>query len=168
MFSKCFCIFVFSFIPLLINLLIVIQSHRVKLEEPAVEPQRNSGSTDRFSRWMWSDVFYRPMFIMPAPQQETAEPSRSTRRQSCSSKTVTNMSAESSGQSHHSKYYMTSDPDPVSQLHGSFHQLLISGFWDFLWFFFRFRHGYCKGNPRKMVRTWAEKEMRNLIRSEAL
>eukprot|EP00066_Takifugu_rubripes_P030115 XP_011619381.1 PREDICTED: serine/threonine-protein kinase RIO1-like [Takifugu rubripes] len=31
---------------------------------------------------------------------------------------------------------------------------------------FRFRHGYCKGNPRKMVRTWAEKEMRNLIRSE--
>uniref|UniRef100_A0A3Q3GSC8 Serine/threonine-protein kinase RIO1 n=1 Tax=Kryptolebias marmoratus TaxID=37003 RepID=A0A3Q3GSC8_KRYMA len=26
-----------------------------------------------------------------------------------------------------------------------------------------FRHGYCKGNPRKMVRTWAEKEMRNLI-----
>ncbi|KAF7643544.1 hypothetical protein LDENG_00237600 [Lucifuga dentata] len=29
---------------------------------------------------------------------------------------------------------------------------------------FRFRHGYCKGNPRKMVRTWAEKEMRNLVR----
>ncbi|XP_069575393.1 serine/threonine-protein kinase RIO1 isoform X2 [Brachyistius frenatus] len=29
---------------------------------------------------------------------------------------------------------------------------------------FRFRRGYCKGNPRKMVRTWAEKEMRNLIR----
>ncbi|XP_056679378.1 serine/threonine-protein kinase RIO1 isoform X2 [Monodelphis domestica] len=29
---------------------------------------------------------------------------------------------------------------------------------------FRFRHGYCKGNPRKMVQTWAEKEMRNLIR----
>lgn len=29
---------------------------------------------------------------------------------------------------------------------------------------FRFRNGYCKGNPRKMVRTWAEKEMRNLIR----
>lgn len=28
----------------------------------------------------------------------------------------------------------------------------------------RFRHGYCKGNPRKMVKTWAEKEMRNLIR----
>ncbi|CAG14385.1 unnamed protein product, partial [Tetraodon nigroviridis] len=28
----------------------------------------------------------------------------------------------------------------------------------------RFRRGYCKGNPRKMVRTWAEKEMRNLIR----
>uniref|UniRef100_A0A2I3GR89 Serine/threonine-protein kinase RIO1 n=1 Tax=Nomascus leucogenys TaxID=61853 RepID=A0A2I3GR89_NOMLE len=27
-----------------------------------------------------------------------------------------------------------------------------------------FRHGYCKGNPRKMVKTWAEKEMRNLIR----
>uniref|UniRef100_A0A3B5KPB9 Serine/threonine-protein kinase RIO1 n=1 Tax=Xiphophorus couchianus TaxID=32473 RepID=A0A3B5KPB9_9TELE len=32
---------------------------------------------------------------------------------------------------------------------------------------FRFRHGYCKGNPRKMVRTWAEKEMRNLIRLQA-
>jgi len=29
---------------------------------------------------------------------------------------------------------------------------------------FRFRHGYCKGNPRKMVKTWAEKEMRNLLR----
>jgi len=29
---------------------------------------------------------------------------------------------------------------------------------------FRFRHGYCRHNPRKMVRTWAEKEMRNLSR----
>ena len=29
---------------------------------------------------------------------------------------------------------------------------------------FRFRHGYCKSNPRKMVQTWAEKEMRNLQR----
>lgn len=29
---------------------------------------------------------------------------------------------------------------------------------------YRFRHGYCKHNPRKMVKTWAEKEMRNLIR----
>ncbi|XP_072017607.1 serine/threonine-protein kinase RIO1-like [Amphiura filiformis] len=29
---------------------------------------------------------------------------------------------------------------------------------------YRFRHGYCRHNPRKMVRTWAEKEMRNLIR----
>jgi len=29
---------------------------------------------------------------------------------------------------------------------------------------FRFRHGYCKHNPRKMVQTWAEKEMRNLSR----
>eukprot|EP00096_Caligus_rogercresseyi_P013960 TRINITY_DN6522_c0_g1_i1.p1 TRINITY_DN6522_c0_g1~~TRINITY_DN6522_c0_g1_i1.p1 ORF type:complete len:379 (+),score=113.49 TRINITY_DN6522_c0_g1_i1:661-1797(+) len=29
---------------------------------------------------------------------------------------------------------------------------------------FRFRQGYGKKNPRKMVRTWAEKEMRNLIR----
>lgn len=29
---------------------------------------------------------------------------------------------------------------------------------------YRFRSGYCKGNPRKMVRTWAEKELRNLIR----
>lgn len=29
---------------------------------------------------------------------------------------------------------------------------------------FRFRHGYCRRNPRKMVRTWAEKEMRNLVR----
>ena len=29
---------------------------------------------------------------------------------------------------------------------------------------FRFRHGFCKGNPRKMVATWAEKEMRNLTR----
>ncbi|XP_049808207.1 serine/threonine-protein kinase RIO1 [Schistocerca nitens] len=29
---------------------------------------------------------------------------------------------------------------------------------------FRFRHGYCRRNPRKMVRVWAEKEMRNLVR----
>lgn len=29
---------------------------------------------------------------------------------------------------------------------------------------YRFRNGYCKGNPRKMVRTWAEKEFRNLSR----
>eukprot|EP01059_Diplonema_ambulator_P005778 TRINITY_DN15563_c0_g1_i1.p1 TRINITY_DN15563_c0_g1~~TRINITY_DN15563_c0_g1_i1.p1 ORF type:complete len:524 (+),score=208.39 TRINITY_DN15563_c0_g1_i1:37-1572(+) len=28
----------------------------------------------------------------------------------------------------------------------------------------RFRKGYCKSNPRKMVRTWAEKECRNLKR----
>lgn len=32
---------------------------------------------------------------------------------------------------------------------------------------FRFRHGYCKHNPRKMVRTWAEKELRNLSRLDA-
>ncbi len=29
---------------------------------------------------------------------------------------------------------------------------------------FRFRHGYCKSNPRKMVSLWAEKEQRNLNR----
>ncbi|KAK7835913.1 hypothetical protein U0070_004004, partial [Myodes glareolus] len=29
---------------------------------------------------------------------------------------------------------------------------------------FRFRRGYCKRNPIKMVKTWAEKEMRNLSR----
>ncbi|KAG8196037.1 hypothetical protein JTE90_029007 [Oedothorax gibbosus] len=29
---------------------------------------------------------------------------------------------------------------------------------------FRFRHGYCRHNPRKMVQTWAEKEFRNLSR----
>ncbi|KAG8382086.1 hypothetical protein BUALT_Bualt05G0039900 [Buddleja alternifolia] len=29
---------------------------------------------------------------------------------------------------------------------------------------YRFRYGYCKSNPRKMVTKWAEKEMRNLIR----
>lgn len=28
----------------------------------------------------------------------------------------------------------------------------------------RYRHGYCKSNPRKMVAVWAEKEMRNLAR----
>jgi RIO kinase 1 len=33
----------------------------------------------------------------------------------------------------------------------------VSGDW-------RFRNGYAKKNPRKMVQTWAEKEMRNLIR----
>lgn len=31
---------------------------------------------------------------------------------------------------------------------------------------FRFRSGYCRHNPRKMVRTWAEKEMRNLVRMQ--
>lgn len=33
---------------------------------------------------------------------------------------------------------------------------------------FRFRNGYGKGNPRKMVKTWAEKEMRNLNRLRAV
>jgi RIO kinase 1 len=32
---------------------------------------------------------------------------------------------------------------------------------------FRFRQGYCRSNPRKMVKTWAEKEMRNLARLRA-
>ncbi|XP_004507611.1 uncharacterized protein [Cicer arietinum] len=32
---------------------------------------------------------------------------------------------------------------------------------------YRFRNGYCKHNPRKMVQTWAEKEMRNLFRLKA-
>jgi RIO kinase 1 len=32
---------------------------------------------------------------------------------------------------------------------------------------YRFRNGYCKSNPRKMVKTWAEKEMRNLKRLES-
>lgn len=31
---------------------------------------------------------------------------------------------------------------------------------------FRFRNGYCRHNPRKMVATWAEKEMRNLLRMQ--
>lgn len=31
-------------------------------------------------------------------------------------------------------------------------------------FFNRFRHGYGKKNPRKMVQTWAEKEMSNLFK----
>ncbi|PAV67176.1 hypothetical protein WR25_25016 [Diploscapter pachys] len=29
---------------------------------------------------------------------------------------------------------------------------------------FRYRNGYCKSNPRKMVALWAEKELRNLMR----
>jgi len=32
---------------------------------------------------------------------------------------------------------------------------------------YRFRHGYAKSNPRKMVAQWAEKEMRNLRRIKA-
>jgi RIO kinase 1 len=32
---------------------------------------------------------------------------------------------------------------------------------------FRFRTGYCKTNPRKMVKLWAEKEFRNLSRLKA-
>mmetsp|Transcript_1219 Transcript_1219/g.1761 ORF Transcript_1219/g.1761 Transcript_1219/m.1761 type:complete len:588 (-) Transcript_1219:2456-4219(-) len=31
----------------------------------------------------------------------------------------------------------------------------------------RFRNGYCRSNPRKMVKQWAEKEMRNLKRVRA-
>ena len=31
---------------------------------------------------------------------------------------------------------------------------------------FRWRHGYCRSNPRKMVRMWAEKEMRNYRRMQ--
>jgi len=31
---------------------------------------------------------------------------------------------------------------------------------------FRWRHGYCRSNPRKMVRMWAEKELRNYRRLE--
>lgn len=33
---------------------------------------------------------------------------------------------------------------------------------------YRFRHGYSKSNPRKMVQLWAEKEMRNLKRLQAV
>lgn len=33
---------------------------------------------------------------------------------------------------------------------------------------YRFRHGYSKSNPRKMVQLWAEKEMRNLRRLQAV
>lgn len=29
---------------------------------------------------------------------------------------------------------------------------------------FRFKCGYCKSNPRRMVRLWAEKERRNYFR----
>ncbi len=32
---------------------------------------------------------------------------------------------------------------------------------------YRFRHGYCRHNPRKMVSMWAEKEFRNLTRMKA-
>lgn len=32
---------------------------------------------------------------------------------------------------------------------------------------FRFKSGYARSNPRKMVRLWAEKEMRNLRRLRA-
>lgn len=32
---------------------------------------------------------------------------------------------------------------------------------------YRFRHGYSRHNPRKMVRLWAEKEFRNLTRLHA-
>ncbi|EFJ52760.1 RIO kinase [Volvox carteri f. nagariensis] len=32
---------------------------------------------------------------------------------------------------------------------------------------YRFRNGYCRSNPRKMVKMWAEKEMRNLMRLRA-
>ena len=33
---------------------------------------------------------------------------------------------------------------------------------------YRFRNGYCKANPRKMVKLWAEKEMRNLKRLQVM
>lgn len=42
--------------------------------------------------------------------------------------------------------------------------LVITLYIIYILFFFRYRHGYCRHNPRKMVATWAEKEMRNLMR----
>ena len=33
---------------------------------------------------------------------------------------------------------------------------------------FRFRNGYCKSNPRKMVSVWCEKEIRNLKRIQPI
>jgi len=42
-------------------------------------------------------------------------------------------------------------------------QLTVCVSW--LWLIVRrFQQGYCRHNPRKMVRTWAEKETRNLHR----
>jgi RIO kinase 1 len=32
---------------------------------------------------------------------------------------------------------------------------------------YRFKTGYCRSNPRKMVKMWAEKELRNLARLKA-
>jgi hypothetical protein len=32
---------------------------------------------------------------------------------------------------------------------------------------YRFKTGYCRSNPRKMVKMWAEKELRNLARLRA-
>lgn len=146
---------------------------------------RSSVRAGRHSPTCWSPdrtcvfVSIRPTFITPARRQERTGPSRSTRRPSCCSRTATNTSAGSSGGPRTTEeeftkvksfcsvqilflssgaanwaglilWRLTEPPSSVALL------LLLC----------RFRHGYCKGNPRKMVRTWAEKEMRNLIRSE--
>lgn len=86
---------------------------------------------------------------MPPPPREKAGPSKFTRPPSFFSKTGTNTSVGSLGET----------PMCSGILQG--YRVDCYSWWNVSP---RFRHGYCKGNPRKMVRTWAEKEMRNLIR----
>ncbi|XP_054155807.1 serine/threonine-protein kinase RIO1-like [Oppia nitens] len=71
-------------------------------------------------------------------------------------------------------YHATSPPDPDSDGSGGGQDKAVKIYKTSILTFkdrdkyvsgeFRFRHGYCRRNPRKMVRTWAEKEMRNLAR----
>lgn len=99
-------------------------------------------------------MYDRQTSIMQLLLKEKAEPLKYTKRQFYYSKTEINMSAGSSGKT------FLFRPLVLFSLLNVCH-------WKVNFYFeihFRFRHGYCKGNPRKMVRTWAEKEMRNLIR----
>nr|CAD7575960.1 unnamed protein product [Timema californicum] len=67
-----------------------------------------------------------------------------------------------SGEDRAIKIYKTSIlifKDRDKYVSGEFRQFLKT-----CYFPYRFRRGYCRHNPRKMVRTWAEKEMRNLVR----
>ena len=114
------------------------------------------------SQLVCCDLTTRPTCTTPPQPLERTGRSRSTRRPSYCSRTATNTSAESSGTETSSEWSVNLFQ---THTHSHSHTGSCTGHLQCrLCAFCRFRHGYCKGNPRKMVRTWAEKEMRNLLR----